>query len=167
MTDLIEFFLPEFDHEMAVTRRLLERVPDGALAWKPHDRSFSMGALSTHLAQLPRWGRTILDRESYDLAESAGRSPVEAGSQAEMLRLFDEHVADVRRALTASSDAVLRAPWALRQGGQVLMSMPRLAALRRFLLHHVIHHRGQLTVYLRLQNVPVPPIYGPTADERP
>lgn len=160
-----EAFIVEFDHEMAATRRVLERVPDDAFGWTPHERSFTMGGLASHLAQLPRWGSQILDADSYDLAGATGRSTPKA-SRAEVLETFDRHVSEVRKTLTGGSDAELAAVWTLKRGEHVVLSMPRLAALRRFLLHHVIHHRGQLTVYLRLREVPVPPLYGPTADER-
>jgi uncharacterized damage-inducible protein DinB len=159
-------FIVEFDHEMAATRRVLERVPDDAFGWAPHERSFSLGALATHLAVLPHWGRQILEGDFYDLTGASGRGAARA-SRSDVLDLFDAHVAEVRRCLRSRSDAELSAVWTLRRGGHVVLTMPRLAALRRFLLHHLIHHRGQLTVYLRLQNVPVPPLYGPTADERP
>lgn len=158
-------FVAEFDHEMAMTRRVLERVPDEQFAWKPHDKSFSMGGLATHLSQLPHWGRQILSQESYDLA-SASTKAAERQTRAEVLDNFDHHVRDVRTALVGSSDAELQAIWTLKRGGHTVLSMPRLQALNSFLIHHVIHHRGQLTVYLRLQGVPLPPIYGPTADER-
>jgi uncharacterized damage-inducible protein DinB len=158
-------FLVEFDHEMAATRRVLERVPDDAFGWTPHARSFSMGGLASHLAQLPHWGTQILEAEFYDVAGATGRSAPKA-SRAEVLDTFDRHVAEVRRALANGSDAELSALWTLKRGTHVVLTMPRIAALRRFLMHHVIHHRGQLTVYLRLREVPVPPLYGPTADER-
>jgi len=160
-----EAFIVEFDHEMAATRRVLERVPDDAFEWTPHERSFSLGGLASHLAQLPHWGSQILDAEMYDLAGATGQSTPKA-SRADVLETFDRHVAEVRRALVAGSDAELAVPWTLKRGAHVVLSMPRIAALRRFLLHHVIHHRGQMTVYLRLRDVPVPPLYGPTADER-
>jgi uncharacterized damage-inducible protein DinB len=157
--------LPDFDHEMAVTRRVLERVPDHALGWRPHEKSFDLGGLAQHLAVIPRWGRAILQRESYDLTERIARQPDQPASRAAILETFDRNVADVRRELLERSDAELMAPWKLLRGGQLVMSLPRLAAFRSFLLHHAIHHRGQMTVYLRMQGVPLPPIYGATADE--
>ncbi len=157
--------LPEFDQEMAVTRRMLERAPESAFSWKPHERSMTLGGLATHLAQIPRWGDSILARESYDFAVDSTGPTVEQKTTAEVLRIFDVHVSQVRRHLLEKSDAELAAPWSLKRNGQVLMTMPRGTAVRRFLLNHAIHHRGQLSVYLRLQNVPLPPIYGPTADE--
>ena len=158
-----ESLLAEFDHEMAVTRRVLDRVPDNAFGWKPHDKSYSLGELASHLAQLPHWGTQILERESYDL-NTAGKRESKPSLQA-VLETFDHYVMEVRRTLSRSTDAELQAPWLLKRGTQVLMSVPRNSALRSFLISHVIHHRGQMTVYLRLQGVPLPPIYGPTADE--
>jgi uncharacterized damage-inducible protein DinB len=163
---LAESLLPDFDSEMAATRRLLERLPEEALGWRPHPRSYSLGELATHLAVIPRWGRSILQHDFHDLAAASVSAPAQAASRAGVLAEFDGHVADVRRLLLDRSDAELQAPWELRQRDQVLMSLPRLAALRRFLVHHLIHHRGQLTVYLRLRDVPLPPTYGPSADER-
>ena len=163
---LRDVLLADFDHEMTMTRHVLERVPDASLAWRPHEKSFSLAGLATHLAHLPHWGTRILEQPSYDLATaSPSRSPELPGTK-DILETLDRHVTEVRRALLATSDAELAAPWSLTRGSQLVMSLPRLAAFRRFLLHHVIHHRGQLTVYLRLQNVPLPPLYGPTADER-
>ena len=162
---LCDMLLPDFDHEMAVTRRVLERVPDAALAWRPHDRSFDLGGLALHVAHIPRWGRTILERDSYDLAEGSGRRPATPSSRSVILQTFDAHVKAVRIDLLGRTDGELLAPWSLLRGGHLLMSLPKCSAFRSFLLHHVIHHRGQLTVYLRLQDVPLPPIYGATADE--
>jgi uncharacterized damage-inducible protein DinB len=161
-----ESLLPEFDHEMTVTRRVLERVPESAWAWKPHEKSFDLGGLAAHLAQIPSWGRSILDRESYDLAHDGSSRPAPPATIRDVLDTFDRHVGELRRHLLDKTDAELMAPWALKRGTQLVVSMPRLAALRSFVLHHVIHHRGQLTVYLRLQDVPLPPLYGSTADER-
>ena len=163
---LAESLLPEFDHEMTMTRRLLERVPDAALAWRPHEKSFTLAGLATHLAVIPRWGRSILDHVQYDLAQSDGRRPAEGVSCKEILALFDENVGVVRKGLLEKSEAELAAIWTLKRGDHVVLTMPRIAAMRRFLVHHMIHHRGQLSVYLRLQNVALPPMYGPSADEQ-
>ena len=162
---LRDTLLPELDHEAAVTRRLLERVPDDAFEWRPHERSMSLGRLATHLAELVRWGNWILDRESYEYVEKTSPGHVEP-SRAHVLQLFDQHVAEVRRNLAGRTEGELFAPWAIRSGGRVVMSMPRVAALRRYLFNHLVHHRGQLSVYLRMHNVPLPPIYGPSADEK-
>jgi uncharacterized damage-inducible protein DinB len=160
--------LPEFDHEMAVTRRVLERLPESGWTWKPHEKSFDLGGLAAHVARIPRWGRTILDGDFYDLEHdnaAAPGQPAPATLQS-VLETFDRHVGDLRKQLVNRTDAELMAPWALKRGSHLVMSMPRLTALRSFVLHHLIHHRGQLTVYLRLQDVPLPPLYGSTADER-
>jgi len=159
--------LPEFDHEMAVTRRVLERLPESGWTWKPHEKSFDLGGLAAHVARIPRWGRSILDGDSYDLDhEGTAATSAPPATLQSVLETFDRHVGELRKQLLSRSDAELMAPWALKRGTHLVMSMPRLTALRSFVLHHLIHHRGQLTVYLRLQDVPLPPIYGSTADER-
>ena len=159
-----EALLAEFDQEMAVTRQMLERVPEGALAWKPHERSMSLGGLATHLSQIPHWGHSILARDGYDLVDDGTGHAIEKQTVAEVLHAFDTHASAARQSLSARTEAELSLPWALRRGGQLVMSMPKSGALRRFLFNHLVHNRGQLSVYLRLQNVPLPPIYGPTAD---
>ena len=160
-----EAFIVEFDHEMAATRRVLERVPDDAFEWTPHERSFSLGGLASHLAQLPHWGSQILEpRCTTWPGRPAGRRPRPRAPKSSRPSTGTSLTSGARS--SAGSDAELAAPWTLKRGAHVVLSMPRIAALRRFLLHHVIHHRGQMTVYLRLRDVPVPPLYGPTADER-
>ena len=155
--------LAEFDHEMGTTRKLLERLPDDKLGWKPHDRSMSMGGLATHLANLPNWGGNILNEPSFDLA-GAPPNLEEKRSRAEILQAFDDTIRRTRASLD-KSDPELLALWALKRGGQEMFSMPRISAFRSFVLYHTVHHRGQLSVYLRLNDVPVPAIYGPSADE--
>ena len=159
-----ETLLPEFDQEMAATRLVLARVPEASFAWKPHERSHALGGLAAHLAQIPNWGCGILTRDGHDL-ETADAPVTPVLTVAAVLERFDQHVSDVRRALVEMADGQLQTPWALRRGGHLILSMPRIAAIRRFVLHHTIHHRGQLTMYLRLQGVPLPPLYGPSADE--
>jgi uncharacterized damage-inducible protein DinB len=149
---------------MGTTRRLLERLPDDRLTWKPHGRSMSLGGLATHLSHLPHWGGTILNESSFDLAAGPPRVSDKA-SRAEILAAFDETSRATRDWLAATSDGALQALWTLKRGSQQLFSVPRAAAFRSFVLHHVIHHRGQLSVYLRLNDVAVPAIYGPSADE--
>lgn len=161
----LDALLIDFDQEMAATRELLARLPESALGWKPHDQSFSLGGLAAHLAEVPCWGRQILETDGDEL-KVATMSATEAPTRAAILDAFDRHVAAVRHDLLSRSDAELTAPWTLRENGRTLLILPRLAAVRRFLLHHVIHHRGQLSVYLRLQNVPLPPLYGTTAEPR-
>jgi uncharacterized damage-inducible protein DinB len=144
---------------------VLARLPESSFAWKPHERSYALGALATHLAQIPHWGCSILTRDGHDLGVVPPSPLTPLPTVAAVLEHFDRHVSEVRQALLDMLEAGLQAPWALRRGDHLILSMPRIAALRRFVLHHTIHHRGQLTVYLRLQGVPLPPLYGPTADE--
>lgn len=155
--------LAEYDHEMGTTRKLLERIPDAHLGWKPHEKSMSLGGLATHLANIPQWGSTILSDASFDLA-SGPPSVTERGSRGEILAAFDEATREARGKMDMS-DAEYLGHWALKRGDQEMFSMPRSAAFRSFVLNHLIHHRGQLSVYLRLNNIPVPAIYGPSADE--
>jgi len=156
--------LAEFDHEMAVTRRVLERCP-AKFDWTPHQKSYSLGGLATHLARLPRWGERILTGDGYDLVLDHKPQPPAHEQLDEVLDTFDQSVRAARGQLVALSDAELQAPWALRKSGQKLLTMPRMSAFKTMVVNHAIHHRGQLTVYLRLLDVPLPPVYGPTADE--
>ena len=160
--------LAEYDHEMATTRRLLERVPEGALGWKPHDKSMTLGQLAGHIANIPHWGSAILNRTDFDLAAAADADarPGTPESVGAVLSEFDTKVVQARHSLAAATDPEMGTPWSLKRGDFVIFTMPRVSALRSFVMNHIIHHRGQLSVYLRLQDVPLPPIYGPTADER-
>jgi uncharacterized damage-inducible protein DinB len=164
---LTDALVPEFDHEMATTRRVLERVPDAQFAWKPHDKSMTLGQLSSHLASIPFWCTATLRAAFLDLDTIAdGARPSAPASRQALLDEFDQKVATARGFLAKTTDAELMAPWTLKKGDQEFFTMPRVMVLRSFVLNHSIHHRGQLTVYLRLNDVPVPPIYGPTADEQ-
>ncbi len=158
--------LPEYDHEMGTTRRLLERTPEAEFAWKPHEKSMSLGQLVGHIANIPHWCHAILEHSSFDVS-AAGEDarPKSPESVASLLAEFDKKVAEARAGLAAAADAEMLAPWTFKQGGQEIFTMPRVAALRSFIMNHLIHHRGQFSVYLRLKNVPLPSIYGPTADE--
>jgi len=164
---LNQSLLPEFDQEMANTRKTLERVPEDKFAWKPHEKSFSMVALATHLATLPSWGIVTIQKDSFDVAPEGEPPPKAepAKSVQELLERFDRNVATTREALAAASDQDLFKTWTLLKGGKAIFSLPRVAALRSFVMNHNIHHRAQLGVYLRLNDVPVPSIYGPSADE--
>ena len=159
-----EGLLADFDHEMGTTRKLLERLPDDKLAWKPHEKSMTLGGLATHLGNTPNWAGAILNDTSFDLA-AAPPHLADKTSRAEILAAFDQSRARTR-AWMDKTDGEYNSLWTLKRGGQQLFSVPRVAGFRTFVLHHIIHHRGQLSVYLRLQDVPLPPIYGPTADER-
>jgi uncharacterized damage-inducible protein DinB len=162
---LVDLLLPEFDHEMASTRRVLARAPEAQLGWRPHEKSWTLGGICTHLANIPRWGVSVLKHTSYDLVRDAGERSAELTSVAEVLARFDAHVSDARAALIEITEGELIVPWSLKRDGVVIMSVPRIQAFKSFAISHIVHHRGQLTVYLRLQGVPLPPIYGPTADE--
>ena len=155
--------LAEFDHEMGTTRKLLERLPDDKLSWKPHVKSMSLGGLATHVSNIPQWAGTILNEPFFDLA-NAPPNQAEKTSRAEILASFDETRKRTRDWMD-KTDAEYSSLWTLKRGGQPMFSVPRVSAFRSFVLHHVIHHRGQLSVYLRLNDVPVPAIYGPSADE--
>lgn len=160
--------LPEFDNEMANTRKTLERVPDDKYDWKPHEKSSAMGALAGHLANMPSWGAMAVGSDSFDMAP--GGQPVTTpppSSAAELLATFDENVAKTREAIAGASDEELFKPWSLLSNGNTLLTIPKIAVLRTFVMNHVIHHRAQLGVYLRLNDIPVPSIYGPSADENP
>src|SRR5262245_14614577 len=159
--------LPEFDQEMASTRKALERTPDDKFDWKPHEKSWAMGGLATHLANLPIWTVYTINQDSLDLAPPSGESfTVEPkNSREELLKDFEKSVAAARDAIDGASDEEMLKPWTLLKGGVTLMTLPKIAVLRSFVMNHIIHHRGQFTVYLRLNNVPVPSIYGPSADE--
>ena len=164
---LSQALLPEFDHEMANTRKTLERVPMDKFAWKPHEKSTTMGGLATHLANLPTWVMHTIEKDSLDVAPPGApplRTP-QANSTAEVVETFDRNVAAARAALAGASDEHLVKPWSLLSGGKTVLTLPRIAVLRSFVMNHSIHHRAQLGVYLRLNDVPVPSIYGPSADE--
>jgi uncharacterized damage-inducible protein DinB len=161
---LIDALLPEYDRETAMTRRLLERLPDDKLGWTPHGRSMTLGRLASHLAELPQWARRILGEEEFNIA--GPYRAFECSSRDEILRTYDQNVREARAALVGKTDAELMAPWTLKKEGQEVFTVPKASVLRSFLLNHVIHHRGQLSVYLRLNDIPLPAIYGPSADEQ-
>ena len=153
--------MPEFDQEMATTRKLLERVPSEKGQWKPHEKSFSLGHLAQLVATMPGWMTTTLRRTEINLAGGSGYSYETTDA---LLGQFDKHVAEAREAIAESTDADFDVQWSLKHGENVLFTIPRAAAIRQH-INHLIHHRGQLSVYLRLVDVPLPSIYGPTADE--
>jgi uncharacterized damage-inducible protein DinB len=161
-----ELMLPEFDHEMASTRKNLERVPDQKFAWQPHPKSFSFGALATHLANIPGWASLSIGADSFDMAPGGvPRKMPQASSISEVLEAFDRNVAAARTAIAGATDEELIKPWSLLHNGQTLLTMPKMTVLRSFVLNHAVHHRAQLGVYLRLNDLPVPSVYGPSADE--
>ena len=154
--------LKEFDSEMASTRKLLERVPGDKGTWKPHPKSFALGHLAQLVAWMPGWIARSLREPNINLAASAGYS---LESTPTLLAMFDQNVREARAALESVTGAALDEPWSLTRGANVLMTMPRGEVVRQHLTH-LAHHRGQLTVYLRLLDVPVSSVYGPTADEK-
>ncbi len=159
--------LSEFDPEMANTRKTLERVPEKKLDWKPHEKSRTMGGLATHLASIPARAVSIVELESLDVAAQGRPAPPQPSAKTpqEVLEMFDRGVAAARAAIAGASDDHWRKPWTFLFGGRKIFTLSRIGALRVLVMNHSIHHRAQLGVYLRLNDVPVPAIYGPSADE--
>lgn len=156
----------DLDAELSSTRRILERVPDEHLGWKPHEKSMSLGDLAAHIANLVYWTTAIAGRDEYDLASGPAKQE-SPKSAADIVDSFDRNAASLKQATAPLGPAELGATWTFRNGEQVIMAMPRAAAIRTMGISHIAHHRGQLSVYLRLLDVPVPGLYGPSADERP
>ena len=157
--------LMEFDHEIAGTRKTLERVPFDRADWRPHPKSWPLATLATHVARLPGWARETLTQDALDLAAGDHLNQV-ATSHADLMALFEKNVLAGRAAIEGTSDAEFMRPWSLKSGATVHFTMPKIAVLRSFVMSHLIHHRAQLGVYLRLLDVPVPALYGPSADEQ-
>ena len=161
MSSFLEAFLGEYDVEMDTTRRMLARVPEAHLDWKPHRKSKSLGELATHLAELPRFGMRI-QRDEFAAGSDV---PPPMKSAQELLARFDDNVRASRQSIGAMSDDALEREFTVTRNGRPFFTLKKGALLRRVLLNHMIHHRGQLSVYLRLNDVPLPAVYGPTADE--
>jgi uncharacterized damage-inducible protein DinB len=159
--------LPEFDQEVATTRKCLARIPDDKFSYKPHPKSFDMGSLAMHIATMLEWGVLTLQSESFDYAPVGGEPyvPPVAKTNAELLAMYDKNAAGFRAALAAADNEAMMTPWSLLGGGKTMFTMPRVAVVRGMIFNHIVHHRGQLSVYLRLCDIPVPAIYGPSADE--
>ena len=159
--------LPEFDQEMASTRKCLARIPDDKFSFKPHPKSFDMGGLAVHIATMLDWGVLTLQSDSFDYAPEGGEPyvPPVAKTNEELLSMFDSASAKFRAALAVAENDAMMTPWSLLAGGKAVFTMPRVAVLRSMIFNHIVHHRGQLSVYLRLCDIPVPAIYGPSADE--
>jgi uncharacterized damage-inducible protein DinB len=155
----------EFEHETATTRRHLERLPDDKLAWQPHEKSFSAGGLASHIVECVRWADAIVSADEFDVNPAVFQA-YSASSVADLLENFDQAVARGATALARADEATLARPWRLKVMGRVRFERPKADVFRDFTLSHLIHHRGQFAVYLRLMNVPVPGSYGPTADEQ-
>ncbi|HYL79153.1 MAG TPA: DinB family protein [Bryobacteraceae bacterium] len=161
-----ETLLPEFDQEMANTRKLLECVPDGKWDWKPHPKSMTLGRLAGHVAELPGWATNTIRLSTLKIDPTdASFQPFFAKSRQDLVATFDKNVAEARDAIAAATDDHLHQMWSLEFGGKTVMSMPRAAVLRSVVMNHLIHHRAQLGLFLRLNDVAIPGMYGPSADE--
>ncbi len=162
-----ETILPEFDQEMANTRKVLERIPDDRLDWQAHPKSHTIGWNANHVADIPKWLEMVLTTPSLDIAPVGGEAYIspKLGSRREILDLFDRNVAAARKAIAAVKDADVGSPWTLAQAGNPIFTMPRSAVVRSMVLNHLMHHRAHLCVYLRLNDIPVPGMYGPSGDE--
>lgn len=161
---IAQALLPEFDFEMANTRRTLERLPETKLNWKPDPKSMDLGRLAGHIAEMTGFAKVTMETDSVDM-DPASYKPFIATSRDQLLREFDKNVAGSRAAIAGSNDEEMMKPWTFSAGGNVIFTMPRAAVLRSMMMSHIIHHRAQLTVYYRMNGVPVPGLYGPSADE--
>jgi len=160
---LSEALLPEFDEEMKNTRKMLERIPDDKFDYKPHEKSMALGRLASHVAELPNWAAHTLQTDVLEI--QAGQQPYIAKSNKQLLEDFDKNVAEGRKLIAAATDADFAKIWTFKYGGQTIFSMPRSAVIRSVVMNHLIHHRAQLSVYLRLNEIEIPGMYGPSADE--
>lgn len=156
--------IAELLHESNATKKILERIPSDKLAWKPHEKSMAIGTLASHVAELPHWITRPLLAPEFDLATLQGR--IELNSSEEMLALYQKQMDDAIRALEEATEEDMNSSWTLRRGDFVLFTMPKKVAIRNMAMNHLVHHRGQLSVYLRLLDIPVPGVYGPSADEK-
>lgn len=161
-----DILLPEFDHETATTAKVLANIPAGKFDWRPHDKSFTMGELANHLVDILAWGVATLTRDGFDMqTDGATFERSKATTVEQLLANFEANRAKARAAIEATADADYAKPWALSAGGHTIFSQPKAGVLRGFVFNHAIHHRGQLSVYLRLTGALVPSIYGPSADD--
>lgn len=159
-----EILLPEFDQEMANTRAILECVPEEKFAWKPHEKSMTMGRLASHIGELPQWAAYTINQDQLELTPAT--KPFNAATKQELMDTFSANISSARAAIAGANDEHLSKTWTLIYGGKTVLAMPRAAILRTMVMSHLIHHRGQLGVYLRLNDIPIPGMYGPSADAR-
>ena len=162
---IAQFLLGEFDHEMATTRKMLERFPEDKVEWRPHETSMTLGRLAGHVAELPGWTIPTVNQDKFEMDPNAYQ-PAVVTSKAEALKKFDETVKNARAAIAGASDETLMKPWTFVAGGHTVFTLPKVAVLRGFVMNHMIHHRGQLAAFYRIAGVKVPSIYGPSKDEQ-
>jgi uncharacterized damage-inducible protein DinB len=163
---LNQAFIAELKHESAQTKKLLERVPDTLFDYKPHEKSMTMKALATHLAEIPSWIEPTISGDEIDFGKMEYKPPV-INNNAELMKLFEESLKTGIAGLEKADDANLAGIWTAKNNDVVVFAMPRAQVIRGMMLSHIIHHRAQLGIYLRLNDIPLPPVYGPTADEKP
>jgi uncharacterized damage-inducible protein DinB len=159
-----EILLPEFDQEIANTRKILDCCPEDKFAWKPHEKSMSLGRLASHVAEMPMWATAIVYQDKLEM--TPGQKPFSAATKAELMAAVDKNVTDARAAIAGAGDEHFGKSWSFIYGGHIVFTLPRAVALRSMVMSHIIHHRGQLSVYLRLNDVAIPGMYGPSADDR-
>lgn len=164
MTTKVQDFIDEYKKEVILTRRLLDRVPTEKFSWKPHEKSMSLGELSSHIVDNPRWMKILFESDSFAMEKSA--DPFQAKTSEELLEVFDRYTGEAQSQLDRVEENQLVRPWRMTSGDEVIYEDTRLNVLRFFMINHMVHHRGQLSVYLRLNDIPVPAIYGPSADEQ-
>ncbi len=162
----IDSLTTEFDHEAQTTRKHLERLTDDKLGWRPHPKSFTASQLASHIVESIGWTESLFNLDEFDI-DMATYRPYEAASHADLLKQFDENVTKGKQALAGVDEASLDQLWQLKMNGKLFLERPRAGMFRDFVLSHVIHHRGQFSVYLRMLEIPVPGSYGPSADEEP
>lgn len=162
----IDTLLPEFDREMGLTRRLLDRVPDAYFAWRPHPTSMTLGRLAEHLCEMPEWAVITMTQSSIEMTTGRPAGYMSPATRGAVLAMFDANLKAGRAAVVGKSDPEFSAPWTLLAGGKEVFTMPKATVMRNYVLNHLVHHRGQLTVYLRMLGVPIPSIYGPSGDEK-
>jgi uncharacterized damage-inducible protein DinB len=165
---IAQALLPEFDREMEGVRKTLERTPEAKFDWRPHPKSGAMGWLASHLATLPSFAPRIVELDSFEIAPDGKppAGPPKMATTKEVLETFDKNRDAARAAIAGASDEHLMKPWTLSYMGKTIFTLPRAGVLRTLLMNHMIHHRAQLGVYLRMNDVPVPALYGPSADEQ-
>ena len=162
---LSDAFVAELQQESAATRKCLERIPEDKFDWKPHEKSFTMSRLATHIAEMVGWAKETIEKPEIDFAAAGDYKPFEPKTTAELVEYFDKNLAAATEALKNASDEAMMENWKLRNGDEIYFDMPRVQVLRGMVFNHMINHRGQLSVYLRLNDIPVPALYGPSADE--